>query len=97
MPTLDDIRETLRRELPYLREHYHVETLGVFGSYVRGEQTEESDVDLLVTFSKTPDLLEFVGLANYLEDVLGVKVDLSMRDALKRYLAPYILREVEYV
>ena len=97
MKTLEDIQTALREEMPFLRTHYHVETLGVFGSYVRGEQTEASDVDLLVTFSETPDLIEFVGLANHLEDMLGVSVDLGTPKGLKRYLAPYIMREVQYL
>lgn len=97
MPDLETIRKTLKREMPYLREHYYVETLGIFGSYVRGEETEESDLDVLVTYSRTPDLLEFSSLQIYLEDVLGVKVDLAMKDGLKKYIEPYILREVEYV
>lgn len=99
MPTLEDIQATLRAQMPALRERYHVETLGIFGSYVRGEQTEESDVDLLVTFSQTPDLLEFVDLADDLEQALGRKVDLVTRGALKRRrrLASYILREVQPV
>lgn len=97
MKTLEDIRPALREEMPFLRTHYHVETLGVFGSYVRGEQTEGSDLDLLVTFSKTPSLFELVGLQHYLEDVLGIAVDLGMSDAIKPYLAPYIMREVQYL
>ena len=83
--------------MPYIRRTYHVDALGLFGSYPRGDQTEKSDLDVLVTFTETPDLYEFVGLAQYLEDLLGIKVDLSMREALKRYIAPYVLREVEYV
>ena len=97
MKTLSEIQTLLQEHLPDLQEHYHVETLGVFGSYVRGEQTKESDLDVLVTFSQTPDLLEFVNLSHYLENLLGVKVDLSMGDALKPYLAPYILEEVQYL
>ena len=97
MHTLESIQARLREELPHLRARYRVEALGVFGSYARGEQTEGSDLDLLVTFSKTPSLFEFVGLANHLEDVLGVSVDLGMPDAIKPYLAPYILREVQYL
>ncbi|HEY9751074.1 MAG TPA: nucleotidyltransferase domain-containing protein, partial [Allocoleopsis sp.] len=49
-----------------LQEHYKVSELGIFGSYVRQEQTETSDVDLLVEFSEIPSLLKFVNLENYL-------------------------------
>jgi len=98
MRTLDDIRQQLRAEMPTLHARYHVERLGVCGSYVRGEQTEASDLDLLVTFTETPGLLEFVGLKHHLEDTLGLSVDLGMPDALKEGpAADNIRREVEYL
>ena len=98
MRTLDDVQKQLRAEMPYLRERYHVERLGICGSYVRKDQTEESDLDLLVTFSKTPGLLDFIGLKHYLEDRLGLSVDLGMPDALKEGpSADNIRREVKYL
>ena len=98
MRTLDDIRHELRAELPYLRERYDVDRLGICGSYVRGEQTDDSDLDLLVTFTETPGLLDFVGLKQYLEDTLCLSVDLGMPDALKEGpAADNIRREVEYL
>jgi len=86
--------EMLRQQLPSLAERYHVESLGVFGSYVRREQRPDSDLDLLVTFYEPLSLLEFIELENYLTDVLGVKVDLVMKDALKLRIGSHILNEV---
>ncbi len=86
--------EMLRQQLPSLAERYHVESLGVFGSYVRREQRPDSDLDLLVTFYEPLSLLEFIELENYLTDVLGVKVDLVMKDALKPRIGSHILNEV---
>lgn len=98
MSTLADIKQTLRAEMSYLRERYRVKRLGICGSFARGEQSETSDVDLLVTFSETPDLLEFVNLKRHLEDVLGREVDLGMPTALKKGpAADNIRREVEYL
>jgi predicted nucleotidyltransferase len=98
MRTLDDIRTQLRAELPTLRERYDVDRLGICGSYVRGEQTEDSDLDLLVTFTETPGLIEFVGLEHYLEDVLGLSVDLGTPEGLKEGpAAENIRREVDYL
>lgn len=98
MSTLDDIKRTLRAEMPYLRERYHVDRLGICGSFVRGDQTDVSDVDLLVTFSETPDLLEFVNLKRHLEEVLKRDVDLGMPTALKEGpAANNIRREVQYL
>ena len=98
MPTLDDIRDQLRAELPYLRERYDVDRLGICGSYVRGEHTDDSDLDLLVTFTETPGLFDVVNLKHYLEDTLGLSVDLGMPDALNEGpAADNIRREVEYL
>jgi predicted nucleotidyltransferase len=91
---LNQLRERLRAHLPELRERYGVYTLGVFGSYVRGEQRGSSDLDVLVEFDRTPTLLEFVDLQYYLGDLLGVKVDLVMKKALKPAIGRYILEEV---
>lgn len=87
----------LRRLLPLLQQKYHVRTLEVFGSFVRGEAGSGSDLDLLVTFDRTPTLLQFVALENMLSDELGVKVDLVMKDCLKPELGKYILAEAQIV
>jgi predicted nucleotidyltransferase len=87
----------LHEMLPELKEKYHVSYLGVFGSYVRGEQKPESDLDILVEFSRTPTIFKFVNLENYLSEALGVKVDLVMKDALKPNIGKHILNEVEAV
>jgi hypothetical protein len=84
---------TLRQHLPELAEKYHVRSLEVFGSYVRNEQTAESDLDVLVTFDKTPGLLKFIGLEYHLSDLLGVKVDLVTKDSLKPRIGQRILSE----
>ncbi|MDP2659611.1 MAG: nucleotidyltransferase family protein, partial [Dehalococcoidia bacterium] len=76
-----DILETLRVRLPEVRDRYHVTTLGVFGSYVRGQQGRGSDLDVLVEFSEAPTFLQFLGLEEELCAVLGVKVDLVMKKA----------------
>jgi len=84
---------TLRQHLPELAEKYHVRSLEVFGSYVRNEQTPESDLDVLVTFEEAPGLFEFIELGDRLSDVLDVKVDLVMKSALKPRLEKHILHE----
>lgn len=91
---LDHLLAHLRAHLPELRERYGVRTLGVFGSYVREEQCGSSDLDVLVEFDRTPTLLEFVDLQYHLSDLLGVKVDLVMKRALKPAIGRRILAEV---
>jgi predicted nucleotidyltransferase len=91
---LAKIIEILRQHLPELSRKYGVETLGIFGSRVRTDQSPESDLDLLVTFSTPPGLLAFIELEQYLSDLLGVEVDLVMKSALKPTIGKRILSEV---
>jgi hypothetical protein len=91
---LDQLLSRLRGYLPELCERYGVSTLGVFGSYVRGEQRAGSDLDLLVEFERVPTLLEFVDLQYHLSDLLGIKVDLVMEKTLKPTIGRHILEEV---
>ena len=94
LPTLEEIQHQLQQELPLLQKEYRVATLALFGSYVRREQTDSSDLDILVTFTHTPDLLHVIELENYLSDQLGLQVDLVMRSALKPMLKQTILQEM---
>jgi hypothetical protein len=97
MKTLEEIKQWLVEHQLELQELYQVKELGIFGSYVRKEQTETSDVDVLVEFSKTPSLLKFINLENYLSDNLGVKVDLVHKPGLKPRIGERILAEVVYL
>jgi len=92
--TLEDILQTLRSHLPELRQRYRVKSLGVFGSYVRREHRRRSDVDVLVEFEEAPSMFSFIDLQEHLSDLLGVKVDLVMRTALKPAIGERILAEV---
>lgn len=92
--SMERIRQILQNSLPTLKEEYQVRSLGLFGSYVRQEQSPTSDLDVLVSFSEPPSLLQFIALENYLSDLLGIQVDLVMRDALKPHLGRQILQEV---
>lgn len=92
--SLESLLKDLRQRFPTLAERYGVETLEVFGSYVRAEQKADSDLDLLVTFREAPpSLLTFIAIENYLSDELGVKVDLVMKDSLKPAIGEVILNE----
>jgi len=91
---LQEIIQTLKEHQEELRERYRVKHLKVFGSYVRGNQKEESDLDLMVSFEETPTLLEFIDLKEYLEGITGVKIDLVTEEGISPYIKPYI-EEVE--
>ncbi|MDK9722593.1 MAG: nucleotidyltransferase family protein [Rhodospirillales bacterium] len=83
----------LRNLKPKLQERYPLLSISVFGSYARGEQSEESDLDLLVELGEGMTLIDFVGLQQEIGDALGLSVDLAEKEALKPRVAPYILRE----
>ncbi len=76
---------------PYIKDKFNVKTIEVFGSYIRNKQNQKSDVDILVTFFKTPSLLKFIELENFLSDKLKIKVDLVMKNSLKPRLKHSIL------
>ena len=94
MINLETLRKTLQDHKEELNQKYGVKELGVFGSCVKNEQHETSDVDLLVEFDEAIDLFTFVNLKNYLSDLLNVNVDLVMKKALKPKIGQRILREV---
>ena len=89
--------EIIKEHINELHDVYFVSRIGVFGSFARGEATEESDVDVLVEFNQRVDLFHFIGLQDRLTEILGRKVDLVTPKALKPLIKDQILREVLYV
>ena len=92
-----EVINIIRDSKPELGTRFGVERLGLFGSYVRGQQRKRSDIDILVSFSREIDLFDFVELREFLEARLNGKVDLVMESALKPAIGKRILAEVEYV
>ena len=97
MKTLDEIKKNLRDQKPTLATRYKVKEIGIFGSYVRGAEQPQSDLDILIDFDEYPSLLEFVKLEDELSERLGVKVDLVMKSGLKPRIGRRILQEVVYL
>ena len=91
---LQEIIQILKEHQEELMETYKVKRLKVFGSYAKNEQTEKSDLDLMVSFEETPTLLEFIDLKEYLENITGIRVDLVTEDGISPYIKPYI-KEIE--
>ena len=83
--------------MPQLKENYQVKSLAVFGSYLHKKENEKNDLDFLVEFRQTPTLFQFIRLENYLTELLGIKVDLVMKDSLKPSIGERVLREAEPV
>lgn len=94
MQTLDRILAQLRAAQPELRRRYPIRSMGVFGSYARGEQRDDSDVDVLVELGDDMDLIAYTGLQLELSDALGLHVDLVEREALRPRLASQVLSEL---
>ncbi len=94
---LERIIKILKEHERELKEIYGVKSLGIFGSYVRGEQKQTSDLDILVEFERPIDFFEFLELEEYLENLLGIKVDLVLKKTLKPSIAKTVLKEVIYV
>ena len=96
MTSLADIKATLKSNKQRLTEKYGLSLLAVFGSYGRGQQTENSDVDILVDFQK-PIGIEFIDLANELEKLLKLKVDLVSKNGVRPQYMKQIEQELSYV
>lgn len=99
MKTLDEITQILEAQKEYLADEYGVAEIGVFGSYVRGEQRHDSDVDILIELERPPriSLIGLVELEDYLCDVLGVNVDVAIKKNLRKRIGERILSEVVHV
>ncbi len=96
MKSLDEIQERLREQKPYLGEKFGVRVVGVFGSYVREEQRPDSDLDILIELDRPPriSLIGLVEVEDYLSQLLGVKVDLAIKENLKKRIGMRILQEM---
>lgn len=99
MKSLNAIEETLKRHKRELKKRYRLKEMGIFGSYVRGENRKESDLDLLVEFEEGAklSLLDLAGLEQELSDLLGINVDLVEKRCLKPHIGEQILKETVYL
>ena len=93
MKSIEELKEIIRGSRKTLEDEYSVKEIALFGSYVTGDQGEESDLDILVEFSKPIGLFRFIELEEYLSKTLGVKVDLVSKKALKPRIGRNILQE----
>jgi len=97
--TLEEIREILKKHKEEVSWKYRVSEIGIFGSFVRGEQKKRSDIDILVEFDQRniPGLLKFIEMERYLEKILRKKVDLVRKGGIRPELRKIILKEVIYI
>ena len=81
--SISEIKDTLRSQMPILSRQYRVKSMSLFGSYTKGQDRSDSDLDILVEYTELPGLIKYIELENRLSDLLGIKVDLVIRDSLK--------------
>ena len=94
MMNINEIKMILKKIKPEIAKKYKVKEIGIFGSYARGEQTEDSDIDILVTFEEGATLFDLINLKIHLEDILQRKVDIVSKRDLKDKLKQYVMSEV---
>lgn len=97
MNRYEDVQRELAAMKPALEAEYHVAELGIFGSFAREEQTEESDLDVLVDFDRPVSLFDLVRLENHISDRLGIDVDLVTRNSLKPRVKASVDDDVVFV
>lgn len=97
MNKLEEIKHNLEVHKSEIQQKFHVKTIGLFGSYIRKQNDDDSDLDILVEFDEAPGLFSFIRLKKYLSELAGVEVDLVMKRALRPYIGRNILQEVIYL
>ena len=93
----EEIKNKLNKNMNLLEKKYHIKKMGLFGSVARGEQEKRSDIDILVEFSAPIGFFDFIRLENFLSELLGGKVDLVSKKAVKPILERYIKRDLIYI
>ena len=88
-----EVIKKLESHRDIIQSRFDVSSISIFGSVARDEASAESDVDLLVTFTRSPGMFQFLRLKEYLESILSCRVDLVTKNALKKQLSDQILKE----
>jgi uncharacterized protein len=97
MKTQAEVLQILANQKPSLLATYQITRLGIFGSYARGQQTEASDLDILVDYGQPPTLLKLIELRDYLSQLFALKVDVVTPNGLKPRIRDRVLSEVIYL
>jgi len=97
MKTLEEIKKLLGRYKQELKEKFKVKEIGIFGSTIRGERRQTSDLDLLADFEDDADLFDLMGLGLFLEEKLNQRVDVVPKRAIREEIKDRVLKEVVYL
>ena len=91
--SIDEIKNIIKNNEKFLKDKFKVSKFFLFGSYAKGQQTPQSDIDLLVDFSNIVDMFELIELQDYLQDLFQKKIDLGTKNGLKSFVKKTILNE----
>lgn len=94
---MSDLIYEHKQEITKICQESGIRSLAVFGSQARREARADSDVDFLVEFIVTPGLIEFIRTKQQLEKILNRKVDLVTKNALSKYITPYVLKDIQQI
>ena len=97
MKSRDEVLKILTSQKSSLLEAYQITRLGIFGSYARCQQTDDSDIDVLVEYENAPTLYKIIELRDYLSELFSVKVDVVTKNGLKERIRERVLAEVIYL
>jgi len=97
MKSLKEINDILKQHKKEFEDKYKVKEIGIFGSYVKGQQKKTSDIDILVDFDEVPDLFTFLEFETYVEKLIKVRTDMVRKNVLRPELKDKILDEVVYL
>jgi predicted nucleotidyltransferase len=97
MKNFEEIKELIQKHKEEFGKQYGLKEIGIFGSYVRGEQGTESDLDILIELEKPIGFVKFMRLERALSELLGIQVEMVTKKALKPHIGRRILQEVRYV
>ena len=89
-----EVIEILKKHKKELYKKYNIKSLGIFGSYARGEENPESDIDILVEFSEVPSLFKYMEIERFIENMISKKVDIIEKYSIKKGWEKYILDEI---
>ena len=95
--SIEEAKAILKEHRDEVIRRYGVSEIGIFGSFVRGDQKKRSDIDVLVEYDEIPDLFEFINLERYLQRLLRKRIDLVRKEAIRPELKDRILREIVYI
>ncbi len=97
MKSVREVEKILKNFKNDIKQNYKAEVVGIFGSFARGEQKSDSDVDILVKFHKDATLFDFMRLSMFLQEKIGIDVDIVPQDAIREELRERIVKEAIFI